>query len=868
MKNIGGFSRLSNQQPSLAMIQRFAGCIGVAILLMMTGIAAAQNPTPTNPLPAPEAQMSAPTGYSAHSSVDVGGRMAGIDGSGAMYDTLVNMQSGPRVLGETFEMRALPGNKSTFADTLTAFSTGFGGDPNSFSKLAFSKGKTYDFSGIFRRDRQYFDYDLLGNPNIPSGQAIPVTGSTTPLAWPQVNQSPFMFNTVRRMTDTHLTLLPLSKVTFRAGYSQNIFQGPSLTPSGYQVASSYDILLEEMQRNSTDDFTGGIDWKPVRGTKLTFEEEIDHYKQNSYFVMDPSYFNVQEANGTPVALLANYDSLTPYASSACNANSMGGTPMLSPANTPGGPPIINAACAVLTSYLRTASTRIFYPTETFRLQSNSLKNVSMNGDVRYTKANMGLPSYYDSFEGLSKTTRSLAYTAIASAEREVMAVDYGIVWQVTKTFAFEDQFTFSNVQQPGTATMMSLTTVATAATANNETINNPTLITTVVNTPTTPATGTFEGSGSIGVASPDFFGQKRVNNDFTLTWDATPRTMLSLTYRYGTHTIAEGIPQGAPLAVNATNDGTVTINETGGIFSAALRPTENWSINGSVEMLYADNAFTPMTPRQTKQYRVHTMFRPKSWATISGSYNDLEHHNNTNNDQLAVSPVTGPSLVAYAGPLDHVDYSRVLGFGAELFPNDRYGIDFNYAYSDVYMGDNICYLGGASAALPVAASTPSGTSCPATSAGRSGYDFGPVLDFMHAPTQSGSVAFTVSPVKSVKSNIGYNINSVNGTRFYNDPRDVAGSLVSTYESPFVNFAWVSRPGLTWKAEYNFYGYGEGGPSGAALCSATNPTPTAPVTPVACSTLSHQTGMNISSAGETAPRNFHANIVTLGLHYEF
>jgi hypothetical protein len=581
MKNIGGFSRLSNQQPSLAMIQRFAGCIGVAILLMMTGIAAAQNPTPTNPLPAPEAQMSAPTGYSAHSSVDVGGRMAGIDGSGAMYDTLVNMQSGPRVLGETFEMRALPGNKSTFADTLTAFSTGFGGDPNSFSKLAFSKGKTYDFSGIFRRDRQYFDYDLLGNPNIPSGQAIPVTGSTTPLAWPQVNQSPFMFNTVRRMTDTHLTLLPLSKVTFRAGYSQNIFQGPSLTPSGYQVASSYDILLEEMQRNSTDDFTGGIDWKPVRGTKLTFEEEIDHYKQNSYFVMDPSYFNVQEANGTPVALLANYDSLTPYASSACNANSMGGTPMLSPANTPGGPPIINAACAVLTSYLRTASTRIFYPTETFRLQSNSLKNVSMNGDVRYTKANMGLPSYYDSFEGLSKTTRSLAYTAIASAEREVMAVDYGIVWQVTKTFAFEDQFTFSNVQQPGTATMMSLTTVATAATANNETINNPTLITTVVNTPTTPATGTFEGSGSIGVASPDFFGQKRVNNDFTLTWDATPRTMLSLTYRYGTHTIAEGIPQGAPLAVNATNDGTVTINETGGIFSAADDPAANQAVPGA-----------------------------------------------------------------------------------------------------------------------------------------------------------------------------------------------------------------------------------------------------------------------------------------------
>ena len=38
------------------------------------------------------------------------------------------------------------------------------------------------------------------------------------------------------MTDTDLTLLPLSKVTFRFAYSQNILQGPSLTPSGYSVA--------------------------------------------------------------------------------------------------------------------------------------------------------------------------------------------------------------------------------------------------------------------------------------------------------------------------------------------------------------------------------------------------------------------------------------------------------------------------------------------------------------------------------------------------------------------------------------------------------------------------------------------------------
>ncbi len=58
---------------------------------------------------------------------------------------------------------------------------------------------------MFRRDRQYFDYDLLGNPNVPGGQSIPIgpRAPTGSFAWPQVNQSPVLFNTVRRMTDTN-----------------------------------------------------------------------------------------------------------------------------------------------------------------------------------------------------------------------------------------------------------------------------------------------------------------------------------------------------------------------------------------------------------------------------------------------------------------------------------------------------------------------------------------------------------------------------------------------------------------------------------------------------------------------------------------
>jgi hypothetical protein len=848
-------------QRSAAIIQQI-GAVASAAILLTTCIAVAQNPAA--PIPKPDGQMTVPNGYSIHQSVDLGGRIAAKTGGGAMYDTLVNLQSGPRVLGETFELHALPGKKNTLVDSLSAIGSGFGGDPNSFTKLDFSKGKVYEFSGMFRRDRQYFDYDLLGNPNIPGGQSIPIGPATAPtgsFAWPHVEQSPFLYNTVRRMTDTSLTIFPLSKVTFRAAYSQNIFQGPSLSPSGYSFAK-YDAILKQYQRNSTDDFTGAIQWKPVAGTQLTFEEQIDHYKADSYFTMAPGDFNVQEADGTPVAL-DDYDSQTPYPASACNANSIGGTPMLSASPTPGGRPVINSACAVVTSYLRSQPTRILYPTEIFRLQSTSIRNVSMNGDLRYTNANMTLPNYYDSYQGLNGTTRSLTYTGNANAHRAVVAADYGIVWQTIKTFSLSDQVNFSSVHQPGTSLISSATTLSTPATPGNETINYAGGLTT---TTAAPGAATIEGSGSIGIPSLAYFGQNFITNNLTGTWDAGDRATFSLTYRYETHTIAQGVPHSNPLAAGATTNGTVTINEDGAIFNAALRPTANWSINGSVEALYADNAFTPVGPRQTRRYRVHTMYRPKPWATISGAWNDLERHNNTNNNQSAVAAGDDP----YEGPLGHVDHSRVVSLGAVLSPNEHYGFDLNYAYSDVYAATNICYDSGASATLPGTASTNSSGGpnvCPGVFTRGSTTQLADwfARDFMDAPTQYGSVAFTLSPVKSIHSNVGYRMSAVSGSQFFNDARAVNGSLHSAFQTPYLNIAWTVHPGLIWRADYNFYGYGEGGPSGSQYCS-TSTSLTSAVVP--CASLSEPTGLTESPAGLSAPRNFHANNVTLGLHYEF
>jgi hypothetical protein len=489
-----------------------------------------------------------------------------------------------------------------------------------------------------------------------------------------------------------------------------------------------------------------------------------------------------------------------------------------------------------------------------RLQSSSIRNIAMNGDLRYSISNSNLPNFYENWTGLdgvaataagvtpaypAQAIRSATFTGNATAQRRVVSLDYGITWQATKTIALSDQVDFSNVHQPGVSNISAGVTQNTP-TNPNETINY------------SGALGTgaaYSVTGNpVGTPLYGYFGQKYVTNATTAAWDASSRATLSLTYRYRTHSIVQG---------NVTSPGSteVDINENAGIFNAALRPTSHWDLNGTLEVSYSDNAFNPMSPRQMKHYRVHTLYRPKPWATISGAFNDLERHNNTNN--------TGtPSA---DGPLQHVDHSRTVSLGTELAPNERYSFDFNYSYSDVYISTNACYLNGATAALPGAASTTSAGApnlCPNLLT-----DWGPVKDFMDAPTQYASFGVTYSPNKVLRSGLGYRISAVSGNQFFSDAQQVNGSLQSAYQSPYLNVAWTVHPGLVWRADYNFYGYGEGGPSGAPFCSTSTLT-TSTVVPCNSSTLTGPTGLTESPAGMSAPRNFHANNVTLSMHYEF
>ena len=169
------------------------------------------------------------------------------------------------------------------------------------------------------------------------------------------------------------------------------------------------------------------------------------------------------------------------------------------------------------------------------------------------------------------------------------------------------------------------------------------------------------------------------------------RAMFSFTYRYQNHAVAEGDPHSAALPVGATTGGTVTISENAGSPECHNAAGSNWELNGSdrklataitrsLRFLRASFATTACTPATSQS----------PGLTVSGVYNDLERHNNTNNNQSAVTAGDDP----YEGPLNHVDHTRIASINASLAPNEHYSFDMSYVYSNVYTATNICFDNG------------------------------------------------------------------------------------------------------------------------------------------------------------------------------
>ena len=162
-----------------------------AMIVLSTETLFAQTPA-ASPTPAPPAEPDGVTrgGYQIHSSVELGYRSNDVSGSGDMYDTLVNLQAGPRILDQTLTMQSVD-HQGLLFDDLYLNSFGWGGDPNNAARLRADKNRWYNLQSSFRRDQNFSDFDLLANPLNPptSTPSIPVL------------TSPHLFATTRRMSD-------------------------------------------------------------------------------------------------------------------------------------------------------------------------------------------------------------------------------------------------------------------------------------------------------------------------------------------------------------------------------------------------------------------------------------------------------------------------------------------------------------------------------------------------------------------------------------------------------------------------------------------------------------------------------------------
>ena len=238
--------------------------------------------------------------YKIHQTIEFGYRSSNINGNQDTYNTFEDLGSGVRLFDFNFQMRSID-HRGFFFDTLDFSNFGYGGDPNDVSRLRIEKNKLYDFRAVFRRDKNFWDYNLFANPLNPAALNAPGSLSTgcfvgpPTVAFPQgapsfcsspavaENNSLHAMDLTRRMQDYDLTLLPMSKVRFRLGYSRVRNEGPS----GFTTDSGTISDFLQLNSYTTNSYRAGVDIRVLPRTTISFDEFLSYFKQDNQIFDNP-----------------------------------------------------------------------------------------------------------------------------------------------------------------------------------------------------------------------------------------------------------------------------------------------------------------------------------------------------------------------------------------------------------------------------------------------------------------------------------------------------------------------------------------------------------------------------------------------------
>jgi hypothetical protein len=568
------------------------------------------------------------SGYLTQSSVEVGYRLNSVNGSADMYNTLVNLQSGPRFLDETLSMQSQD-HQGLLFDNLYLNSFGWGGDPNNALRLRVDKNKWYKFQGSFRRDQSFSDYDLLANPLNPP--------TSTP-SIPALN-SPHEFQTTRRMSDVDLTLLPQSRLSFRLGYSHNNMTGPSFS----SVHEGTEGFLLQPWNTTMNSYRMGVDLKIASRTVLSYDQLFDDYRGDTDSSL-ASFAPVLLPGGGPVELGLSIDT----ANKVPCAVTPPATTLVDSTGT-----LTNVTCNAYFSYLRNQRIRTSTPTERLSLRSNYFHRLDVVASFSYSHADMNTP-LAESFDGLLTRTATRAFTDTGSADASRISnvLDVEATLHLTKHLRLMEKFYFWAYRIPENANFTEIDS------------DCPTTVPPTPCTLLTPLSATTPSTTDTLTQSS--FNQAWKKNQTELAWDISKKIGARIGYRYGDR-VFDHFNDFLP-----GDEDHFVVHENTALLGVWARPSHVLRLNFDLEHINYDNVIVRMSPRKESRYRFQTSYTPRPWAVLGGSINILQDANDA-------------SLTNYVG------HNRNYGFTVSLAPSERFGVDLAYNYNNVIQNALICF---------------------------------------------------------------------------------------------------------------------------------------------------------------------------------
>jgi hypothetical protein len=672
------------------------------------------------------------------------------------------LQPGERLMDESLEMHSV-NHKGLLFDDFSESAFGLGGDPNEVVRLRASKHRWYDFSGSWRRDINFWDYNLLGNP------LNPLTNSPSV----PVNVSPALLDLSRKMLDLNVTLLPDSKLQFLLGYSHYNNGGPSLTT----VHEGTEAELDQPWRDISDSYRLGISWTPVERTRISYDQFYTHNKSDTNDYLNNSPYSL--SNGTPVNLGISFGNGSPCA-----------TPFVGSS--------VNPTCNLFTSYSNVAPYYTDIPTEQLGFQSTYFRRLHVTGRASYTGARTHLPSSTETFDGYDARigeTQSTT-TGAGSVQQITTSADVGVTYEITERFSVDDQFRWYDYRIPSGAVFLENALYGASALA----VANTYSAATCPPPYTSPLCPQHTGAASADQTSTAysmFQAQNQKRNTFKLHYDFATHLTAYAGYRFerqdivvdgtttalatyfptlatrGCSTPVSGVCQVSTSTVDSAG---VEINTHAGLIGLAAEPIHGVRLNADMEIAYADNVFTDIMPRHTQLYRGKAIYSPAKWVDLNANVQIQEERD-----------------LAYG--LGNLQHNWNFSFGAIVPFSPRVGLDVHYTYTNFLTNLNICF-----SETPAPAYAATTSLCPV------GYLT--ALSYYRDIDQFGSANLMIKPVARTTLTAGYTLTSTTGNNLQLNPLAPLGPVAINYHLPSAALAVEVARHLTFKAGWNFYDYDE------------------------------------------------------------